>query len=315
VDDANNATTSLSEVTKLVQQDHVLAIIDGSNVDSTWASYVEQQKVPVIGDQLDSSAMYTNPDFFPEGMTENNLAVGLVAGAKIAGVSKLGVAYCTAVAGCAELAETTKTAAQSIGVSVPYVSKISDSASNYTASCLAAKQVGANGIAVGSGETVLEAYANSCAAQGYDPKYVEVEGTATNAVLGLSSLDGMIDVEADVPATDTSSPGVETMISALNKYEPGTVASATYGPDANQAWDAGLLFATAATAGHLGAAPTTAELFNGLYSLQGSTLGGMAPPLTFHQGQPANVNCWFYAQIENHQFASPYGAKVYCPAS
>jgi branched-chain amino acid transport system substrate-binding protein len=314
MDDANNATTSLSEVTKLVEEDHVLAIIDGSNVDSGWATYVEQHNVPVVGDQLDSAAMFTNPDFFPEGLTENNLAPGLVAGAKIAGVTKLGVAYCTAVAACAEVAQTTKAAAEAVGLKVPYVSKIADSASNYTASCLAASQAGADGVNVASGETVLEAYANSCAAQGYHPKYVEVEGTATNAVLGLSSLNGMMDVEADVSATDTSSPGIQTMIAALNKYEPGTVTSATYGPDANQAWDAGILLATAAEAGHLGDNPTSAQLLNGLYSLQSNTLGGLAPPLTFHRGQPANVNCWFYAQIEQHQFASPYGDKYYCPA-
>jgi branched-chain amino acid transport system substrate-binding protein len=315
MDDANNATTSLAQVTKLVEQDHVLAIIDGSNVDAGWATFVQQHNVPVVGDLLDSTPMYTNPDFFPEGQTANAIALGIAAGAKKIGVTKLGLAYCTAVAACSELATTTKTQAQAIGLSVSYSSEIADAASNYTASCLAAKQSGADGISVGSGETVIQSYASSCGAQGYLPKYIEVETSVSNAVLGSSAFDGTLAIEPDAPATDSSNPTIATMIAALNQYEPGTVTSPAYGPGATMAWAAGILFAAAATAGHVGSSATAANLLNGLYSLHGTTLGGLTPPLTFHHGQPTTVECWFYAVIKSHQFAAPYGSQSFCPAS
>jgi branched-chain amino acid transport system substrate-binding protein len=312
MDDANNATTSLSQVTTLVQQDHVLAIIDGSNVDSAWATYVQQQKVPVVGDLLDSTPMFTNPDFFPEGQTADQIVNGILAGAKKAGVTKLGVPYCTAVAACANLAQAVKQLAPAQGISAPYISKIPDDASNYTASCLASQQAGDNGVLVGSGETVIEAYAQSCSAQGYNPKYVETETSVSNAVLRSSAFEGTVAVEPDASATDTNSPPIQTMIAALNKYEPGTVTSGAYGPGATMAWAAGMLFAAAAQAGHVGSNQTAAALLSGLYSLQGATLNGLTPPLTFAQGKPHSVGCWFYTVIHNHQYTTPYGSGSYC---
>jgi branched-chain amino acid transport system substrate-binding protein len=312
MDDANNATTSLAQVTKLVEQDHVLAIIDGSNVDSAWATYVQQHNVPVVGDLLDSTPMFTNPDFFPEGQTADQIVNGILAGAKKAGVAKLGVPYCTAVAACANLADAVKQLASAQGISVPYISKIPDDASNYTASCLASKQSGANGVLVGSGETVIEAYAQSCSAQGYDPKYIETETSVSNAVLPISAFEGTVAVEPDASATDTNSPPIQSMIAALNKYEPGTVTSAAYGPGATMAWAAGMLFAAAAQAGSVGSDPTPTALLNGLYSLHGATLNGLTPALTFQPGKPHSVSCFFYTVIHNHQFTTPYGSGSYC---
>src|SRR5258708_22074352 len=68
LDDAGDATTSLSEVKQLVQQDHVVAII-GSNspVATSWSTYIKQVKVPVIGG---TSAFFPGegPYFFPAAL-------------------------------------------------------------------------------------------------------------------------------------------------------------------------------------------------------------------------------------------------------
>jgi branched-chain amino acid transport system substrate-binding protein len=81
------------------------------------------------------------------------------------------------------------------------------------------------------------------------------------------------------------------------------------------AWAGGMLFAAAAKAANLGDNATAAQVYTGLYALQGDTLGGLAPPLTFHQGQPTSVNCWFYSVINNHQFTSPYGTAPTCAST
>ena len=52
---------------------------------------------------------------------------------------------------------------------------------------------------------------------------------------------------------------------------------------------------------------TSAEILKGLYALHGATLGGMAPPLTFHKGKPSPVDCWYWIRIQHGKFTTPYG--------
>ena len=91
-DDAYNPTTSLAEAQTLVEQDHVVAIMDNSDEDQSWAPYVKQQEVPVLGD-TDTVAGYTNSDFYTPGLTFNNATPGEVAAMKRAGVKKVADLY------------------------------------------------------------------------------------------------------------------------------------------------------------------------------------------------------------------------------
>jgi branched-chain amino acid transport system substrate-binding protein len=315
MDDAGSATTALAQVTQMIQQDHVIALIDDSDVDSAWATYAQQHGVPVVGGNLASEAMFANPDFFPVGETSNVLQDGVVAGEKKVGISKLGIAYCTAVAACALSAGGLKTAASADGIGVVYSAKVADAATDYTAPCLAMQQAGANGVSVLSSEAVIENFANSCAAQGFSPKFVETFTSTSNAIVGLAALQGAIEVDPDVPSTDTAVPAIETMNQALNQYEPGTTTSSGWGPGQTDAWAGGMLFAAAAKAGNLGSNPTSAELISGLYALpHGDTLGGLTPPLTYQKGKATTVVCWFYAKIQNKKYTAPYGATPSCPS-
>jgi branched-chain amino acid transport system substrate-binding protein len=316
MDDSDNATTALTQVTQLVQQDHVIALIDDSDVDSAWATYVQQQGVPVVGGNLASVAMFTNPDFFPIGQTPNNLQDGLIAAQKKVSVSKLGIGYCTAVATCALSAQALKSGSSAAGIDVVYDAKIADVATDYTAPCLAMKQAGANGVSILSAGAVIQSFATSCASQDFTPKYVETFTSTNNSMLGLAPLNGTLEVDPDVPATDTAVPAIATMTQALNQYEPGTTTSKDFGPGQTFMWAGGLLFAAAAKAANLGDNSTAADVLNGLYSLPANeTLDGVAPPLNYQRGKPTSVNCWFYAQIQNHQYTAPFGAAPNCPSA
>jgi len=55
-DDGYNPTTSLAQVESMVTADHIVALIDNSDVDTTWYKYVEQNKVPVIGGHIPGQA-------------------------------------------------------------------------------------------------------------------------------------------------------------------------------------------------------------------------------------------------------------------
>jgi branched-chain amino acid transport system substrate-binding protein len=311
-DDALNPGTSLTQVTKMVENNHVVAIIDGSDVDTSWGTFVAQHNVPVIGDALDSTLMFSSPDFFPEGQTIDTLAASVAAAAKRDGVTVLGLVYCSSDPVCAELAKPVQAAAKAIGIKAPFASAIPDSAPNYTAPCVAAKEAGVNGIFAAESSTVVLSFVSSCSAQGYTPKYLAEDGAVASSWLTSAGLQGLVSIENNLPAEDTSNPAVQTMTAALNKYEPGTVSSPDYGPGATGVWASGMLLAAAAQAGNIGATPTSADLLAGLYSLKSETIGGLSPPLTFQKGKPTSVDCWFYLGIQNHKFSSPYGTGSFC---
>lgn len=314
-DDALNPGTSLSQVTTMVEQNHVIAIIDGSDVDTAWATFVAQHNVPVVGGNLSNASMFTNPDFFPEGQTINTLAPSIAAAAQKAGIKSMGLVYCSADPICAQLAKPTQQAAEAVGIKAPFASAIPESAPNYTAPCLAAKSAGVDGIFAAESSTVVESFVKSCAAQGYTPKYMAEDGAVSKAFLSVEPLQGMVAIENNLPAEITSNPAIQTMTAALDKYSPGTTSNPNYGPGATGVWASGMLFAAAAKAANLGDNATSAQVIQGLYALHGETLGGLAPPLTYTQGKPTTIDCWFYLGIQNHQFNAPYGTAPACGSS
>jgi len=68
-DDQGNAQTSVTDVKTLVEQDHVVAIVGQAAApgDATWASYIEQSGVPVVGGTSNDAIYMSNPDYFAAG--------------------------------------------------------------------------------------------------------------------------------------------------------------------------------------------------------------------------------------------------------
>ena len=303
-DDSQNPGTALSAVTKMVTQDHVIAIIDDSNVDAAFGSYISSAKVPVVGGNLDSDLYASNPYFFTAGGTTDGIPPGIVAAAKTAKVDKLGVMYCQGVPICAELPPVLQKLGTPEGVNISYSGAIASAAPNYTAPCLAAEQSGANGVFVANGPPQTLAVVESCAAQGYKPTYIAAENSLANSLLGNSAINGAVGELTNLAATDTSNPAIAAMVQALNTYKPGLTSSAEYNPGATMMWAAGLLFQAAAKAGNLGNNPTPADVLTGLYALKGETLGGLTAPLTFTKGKATSLPCWFYFQVKDGKFAT-----------
>ena len=97
----------------------------------------------MIGNGGSSTESFKNPLFFPPGQTIDSLIPSMVSAAKQAGVTKLGMVYCSAAPVCATLADPAKAAAQAQGLDFVFATAIPEQAPNYTAPCLAAKQAGA----------------------------------------------------------------------------------------------------------------------------------------------------------------------------
>jgi branched-chain amino acid transport system substrate-binding protein len=57
---------------------------------------------------------------------------------------------------------------------------------------------------------------------------------------------------------------------------------------------------------------TSASILVGLYKLKDETLGGLAAPLSYAEGKPHAVTCYFAVGIKDGQFTEPNGLTTEC---
>lgn len=311
-DDAGNPSTSLTDVEQLIGQDHVVALADNTNLDFTWSTYAEQHKVPVIGVFTNSTTFYMNSDFFAEGQTQSAVNTSMILAAKKMSGHKLAYLYCAEAAVCAEGVKYLVTAGSSLGVPVIYKTAVSASAPSYVAPCLAAKESGADVLWVAQVVTATQNAISDCATQGYTPiELATSSGVAPDFATAKGMDNHLITTQPDIPFSVKNTPGTKTMYSALKKYAPSILTSPNFNEEAVMGWVSGLLLEAAVKAGPPGAV-TGSEVLSGLYKLKDDTLGGMAPPLTFKQGQLHQINCWFYMAAQDGKWVALDGAKPVC---
>jgi branched-chain amino acid transport system substrate-binding protein len=309
-DDQGNPTTSQSQIRQLVQVDHVLAIVspEAGGTESGWASYVEQHHVAVIGGQSDTPVWYTNPSFFPSGSTVLTSLEMQAYAVKLIGKTKFGSAYCAEASTCKDVIPALQAYARAFGLDYAFSAAIAVAQPSYTATCLAAQQAGVQVLAIDASYAAGSRFAPACAQQGYSPVYVIPSGAFDSHYLQLSQVNG-----AYIPTTNAlwfaGTPAVNEFKQAMARYE----ASTTLGPNPIAGWTGGALFGAAAAS--LPANPTSADVFTSLYSLPANdTLGGLAPPLTFHKDAPAaQVTCFFVGQISSGNLIAPKGTAAICP--
>jgi branched-chain amino acid transport system substrate-binding protein len=314
MDTGFNPSTALSEVKQLVEQDHIIALIgEQSSFDATFSKYLQQKGVPMIGGGLFSQASYTNPDWFPQGTTAVPENYNLVHLGTTKGFNKFAYMYCAESPACAQSLPFYQTLSKLQGVQFVYAASVAAASPDYTAPCLAAKAAGAQYISIGDNSSVILRVATSCSQQAYNPLKVGTDGSITGEWATSPAMQGSLMVQNDIPFSDTSYPGVQTMINAMNKYQPGVVNSPTWGENDVFAWVSGLLFTAAAKAANLGNSPTPGQVVNGLYALHDETLGGMAPPITYtNNGKGHQIYCSFVQGVEGNKFTSPQGQTLNC---
>jgi branched-chain amino acid transport system substrate-binding protein len=300
-DDSGTPGTSVSEVKTLIS-DHVVALVDISDLDSVWASTIQAANIPVVGVNDPNISFGSNPDFYPTGGTNQSDFPGVASVGKTAGVTKMGDFYCAEAVTCQLGISLLTSADNKAGIQLSYSAAVAATAPNYTAQCLVAQQAHLNGVFLGTVGLVNTRIAADCGRQGYNPTYL-CQGTGFSMVEATATgLKNNFWCEFETVPFFSNNPAIQAMNAAMDKYYPGVRENPNNFLQANaQSWGAGLLLADALKAGGLTAAeaPTSAEIVKGLLSLHGDTLQGTAPPLTFTAGKPHPVNCWFTAQVRS----------------
>ncbi len=309
-DDKTNTAQAAVAAQSLIA-DHVLAIMDSSFVNNAFQKAVDAAKIPVLSlTGSGQSFLYTaDPNFFANSTTVLATVYSQPYTAKQAGAKTYALLYCSEDPNCAQAVPLTKFYGQSIGINVNYTAAVSAAAPNYTAQCLAAKSAGSQAMFIAAADAPsIGRIAADCAAQGYNPFQITASGTVPDSFLTKPGFDkdNVVGSVNTFPYFLNTTPATQlfhqVMGSYLTKSQRPTVVAA--------AWTGMELFATVAA--NAGSTPTTQAIYNGLYALNGSTLGGLAPPLTFKAGQANNVNCFYEVRSSNGKYTAPNGDTATC---
>lgn len=310
-DDAGSTSTSVTAVKRLVEQDHVVAIVGQASLNADpWASYVEQKGIPVVGGNTAATTYLSNPDFFSEGGNLVANFYGVAAVAKQSG-STLGNLYCAEIPACAATVTLLQTFGGSQGVSVKYASKVSSSAPDFTAPCQGLKQSGVKAYTLGLATATLKRVAASCRQQGVASQLI-LSNVADSTFASDSAFDGTKMVDGIVPFFDQSNAATKEFHSAMSKYAPSVGGSKSpFNEQVTSAWVSGKLFEAAVKASG-SQSITPASIKKGLYTMHDETLGGLSVPLTFTPGKANPHNCYFVYGVKSGKFVEPQGVKPQC---
>jgi branched-chain amino acid transport system substrate-binding protein len=315
VDDGGDSSRALAAVKKMVQEDHIIALVPGSGNETIIAPYLLSAKIPVIGGTLASPLYSTDRNWFATGTSPSaDSYAALKAGKDIAGSDKLAVMYCSEVAACSGVVDQIKQVGGSVGTKVVSSSAISSSATDYTAPCLAAKGAKANGLFISAAAQQHVNVGRSCARQGFTAPQVTSDLGFSNLWLKVPSLNGSVSSTPAFPFIDSSTQATKDFQAAIDQYLPDAKAASTWGPVYASAWTSAAIFGAAAKAAAMGDSPSAAGVFKGLYALKDETLGGLSTPINYVQGDNPNVKnkCAFVVQITDGKFTEPQGLKPIC---
>jgi branched-chain amino acid transport system substrate-binding protein len=320
-DNQGDEAQAVSLVKQLVQQDHVVAFVsnqDGS-LNEGYASYLDQQKIPVVGGSVYTLQPWvSNPMFYPEGLTAIQDMTSLALSARQLGITKVGSLACSEAAQCAAANVLAKDVFDGAGMSDVYGGLVSSTATDYTASCLAAEQKGVKALILlvptaSEGQVI----AGDCQRQNYDPSYI-IPGEAIGAGYLASAAFNNAFTSAPTLPWFSSAPAISDFKAAMKEYAPSVNLSSSSVQEpltATDAWVSGLMFQEAVKLSGATGIPTSADILAGLKKFKDETLGGMAAGLTFTDPTNKIESCFFTIKIVNQQFTLPGGATPSCVPS
>jgi branched-chain amino acid transport system substrate-binding protein len=307
-ENAPDPATSNAAVRKLIGQDHVVAIIAANGSTAAWGPYVEGQNIPIIG--MWGEPTVTSNVYDAGSNYEYSANVSLPIIAHRAGIEKIAVAYCAEYPACAEIPDLFKTYGKENGLTVVSTSSVSGTSTSYAPACLAAQEAGADGLYPGAVSEVQVHLIEDCAQQNFTPQYITGKMNPDASWLKTSATEGVVGSTGTMPWM-LETPGLKEMHEALEQYEPDVMSSENYGTSTGTAWTQGAAFKKAA---ELGGKQTPDGIVEGLMKFKEETLGGLAAPITYAEGDDPNkdLNCFFEIKIENGEWTAPEGEKPIC---
>ncbi|HEY1651501.1 MAG TPA: ABC transporter substrate-binding protein [Acidimicrobiales bacterium] len=308
-DDQGDPATSQTLVRRMVESDKIIAMVANTNIFGfeQLQKYTQEKGIPLIGGDGVHPAWFTAPNSFPTAApVAQQIIKGLDYLIQKRGASKIAILYCLEVSAlCTYLTNEVKKS--EIGKYIVQDYQVSLVAPSYTSQCLRMKQAGVDTLYLmmdtAGGARALQ----DCANQGFKPTTMLLSLNATSQTVKMPALANLLVIGATFPPASSGTPAIELYNKVLSTYAP----SVEYSGATSFAWAGAQMLDLVGK--NLSENPTSAELFEALWTVKNETLGGLIVPTTFAKGKPPEVQrCVFLWGIANSTWSAPQGLKPLC---
>lgn len=317
-DDQSQGPTGLTAVQNMVQSDHVVALagIQGSFSEASFAQYLEQKQIPVVGGASYTAAIWdANPMFFslfPGSATGISVPFKL---AQQQGLKKVVHVVCSETPSCLEVNKIAQPYATQMGLTMLPTVTAGSTQPSYAAQCQQLKSAGAQEVSLSLPEQTDPRLISNCITQGFTPSFWAVDGVSNVGSLASVANLNMYGTVETLPWF-YKGPQTADLHSALNQYGGGDSQPKYQEDSVGMTW-AALQGFKAALANAPAGTVTSQDVLKGLYSFKGETLGGLLPsPVTFTAASQAKPrpdgSCTFLIRLKDGKWSMPNGTKPFC---
>lgn len=309
-DDGGDPARALGLAKRMVEEDKIIAFYgcQGATTLQAVTPYMEQRQVPMIYNTPSNAAVDESPMVF-------NATMGAKLGtqwAHIAGLTKfsdrrkIALLFCREAATCSQVATGVEKLAPTIGADVVFKAQVSLAQPDFTAEVIAARNNGADVVIPVLDNASAVRIMRAAHRQGWHPVLSIQNGSHDERFIAIGGADveGAL-IGSEVPWT--ASPKMAGYRDAVRRFVPGGVLASLGGA----AWVGGKLLERIAPT--FPPEPASKDVLAGLWALDGETLDGLLPPITFPRdgGHERTNPCVVAVRVENGKFVEDQGYS--CP--
>jgi len=313
-DDGTDPARHRALVQEFVERRGVVAFVYNAAVFSGQASveYLAARRIPVVGGSGTEPWYTTSPMFFTQ-IIAGEVAIeattaSYARSAKAANLTKMGLVTCSdGVQVCEDTARSVPRYASKYGVQLTYQGKASLAAPDFTANCLAARNAGVQILYLALDANSYQRFGRSCASVDYHPRYGVAQPVMLSELARDPNLQGSPGVSYTAPFFFDNNPAIAEFHRAMSQYAAGAALTGS----ASLGWSAAKLLQAAAR--HLSAVPTSADILEGVWALNGEDLGGLTAPLHFNRDAPTVPPvCYWQVVVADNSYKSPDNGARHC---
>lgn len=304
-----------SAVKSMIEEHNIVALINTAVVFPGALQAVNEANIPVIGGEIISREWYRQPNLFPQGPPLQSLMRRLTDVVVQEGNDRIALYYCSEVDEiCGPFRDelVTNRGIERAGGTLVHQQAASLTSPGFTAQCLAARDGGAETVMLALDVASNARFANDCAAQNYEPRFVTFSVAANDASLEVDNLRNLLVAMPAAPWVADDTPGMAEFQAAVRQYAPNM----QLGTGMVLTWISGLQAMAAARLGGMGADPVQAreQLRAGLVQLRDFDAYGTAVPMDHSTpGQPLFPDCAFFIQrTPERTWSMPMGSGPSC---
>jgi len=326
-DTKGDAATALAAIDSAMEKNPLALILSTSSTETAMAESLAKTNVPVIGvgyapavwggsiaafhlecsTAADTPLPCAIPNAFTTSTTTGAVVDQQVLGAKAAGATKLAVAACSEVDSCGRAYPVFEADAKALGLDTSAgLVKISSTASDYTAECITFVQSGVDFIQVSAAGDAAAKLWSDCQDQGYTGILGASAGSVSGDLIKVEGIKLAGGIQGFPWWVDDA-----PVAQFRDEMEAGGVSKDDYSSPTVTAMYASLQLFAKANA-DLPDSPTAADALAAMYTINGETLDGLLPPVTFTEGQTAPARpCFWPYSLTDGVFTNPLGGLMF----